>query len=247
MNGHTYESWNLNYVSPEAEQGRARGGSLLLGATRIAAASQSAGAKDKIREPLNRKERARFSELIRPLEEAVLRSFALETDYYISEEAFSTAFTERKIAEGAEQQVYHSYDGVHVLKTNDAIMHGSWLEFFNRLAVHNWLFPEVAYLLTGFTQVKGRFAAIVQQPFLQSDRGATRNEIEPDLAARGFRRTRNDDYYSAGLGIILEDLHDENVLVTENGHYLYFDPVVYLETPKMALDGNRVYHFPFNQ
>ncbi len=95
-------------------------------------------------------------------------------------------------------------------------------------------------------EVKGRFAAIIQQPFLRSERGATREEIEPDLAACGFRRTRNDDYYSPDLGIILEDLHDENVLVSENGHYLYFDPVIYLETPEMNLDGNRLYRFPFN-
>ncbi len=183
---------------------------------------------------------------MRPLEEAALRSLALKADYFTSEEALGAAFAERKIGEGAEQQVYHSYDGIHVLKTNDAIMHGTWMEFFNRLAIHNWLFPEVAYLLTGFTEVKARFAAIIQQPFLQSERGATREEIEPDLSARGFRRTRNDDYYSPDLGIIHEDLHDENVLVSDAGLYLYFDPVIYLETQEMTLSGNRVYHFPFN-
>lgn len=151
-----------------------------------------------------------------------------------------------KIGEGAEQQVYHSFDGIHVLKTNDAIMHGTWLEFFNRLTLHNWMFPGVAYLLIGFTHVKARLAAIIQQPFLHSERGAIRVEIEPDLRKRGFIRTRNDDYYSETLGIILEDLHDENVLVTTSGIYLYFDPILYLETPDMQLAGKKLYRFPFN-
>lgn len=35
--------------------------------------------------------------------------------------------------------------GFSVIKTNDAIVHGTWLEFFERLAVHDWLFPEVDY------------------------------------------------------------------------------------------------------
>lgn len=133
------------------------------------------------------------------------------------------------------------------MKTNDAIMHGTWLEFFNRIAIHNWLYPEVGYLLTGFTTVKNRLAAIIQQPFLHSRRGAQRDEVENELLQYGFQRVRNDDYYHSDLGLILEDLHDENVLVSETGDYLYFDPVIYLETQDMKLTGNALYHFPFNQ
>ena len=36
------------------------------------------------------------------------------------------------------------------------------------------------------------------------------------MEANGFTHTRNNDYFNPALGIILEDLHDENVL-TENG------------------------------
>jgi hypothetical protein len=36
------------------------------------------------------------------------------------------------------------------------------------------------------------------------------------MLENGFENTRNNDYYSPALGIILEDLHDENVLM-ENG------------------------------
>ena len=43
----------------------------------------------------------------------------------------------------------------------------------------------------------------------------------------GFNNTRNNDYFNPELGIILEDLHDENVL-TENGILQFIDTVFYL-------------------
>jgi len=36
------------------------------------------------------------------------------------------------------------------------------------------------------------------------------------MSVNGFINTKNNDYYNPELGIILEDLHDENVL-TYNG------------------------------
>jgi hypothetical protein len=182
---------------------------------------------------------------VRPSEEAVLLQWAINEALFVPEESFIAQYGDRKIGEGAEQQVYLSQAGKSVVKTNDAIMHGTWLEFFDRIALHNWLFPETAYHVNGFTKVRDRFAAIIEQPFLRSSRGASRTEVEEDLNQRGFIRIRNDDYYSADLGILLEDLHDENVLTQEGPIYLYFDPIVYLETPEMKLAGKQLYHFPF--
>jgi Ser/Thr protein kinase RdoA (MazF antagonist) len=48
------------------------------------------------------------------------------------------------------------------------------------------------------------------------------------MAANGFKNTRNNDYYNADLGIILEDLHDENVLVQEDVLY-FIDTVFYIK------------------
>jgi hypothetical protein len=154
---------------------------------------------------------------------------------------------DRKIGQGAEPSVYLRLDGLQVIKTNDAIMHGSWFEFFNRLALHNWIFPETAYELVGFTEIdKNALAAIVSQQYLFGDKGAIREEVESDMLLRGFRRTRNDDYYHSELGIIIEDLHDENVLRTAiPGLLLYFDPILYPETPDMKLNGPNQYRFPF--
>ena len=44
----------------------------------------------------------------------------------------------------------------------------------------------------------------------------------------GFEIIRNNDYRNPELGIILEDLHDENVL-TKDGVLFFIDTVFYLE------------------
>ena len=48
------------------------------------------------------------------------------------------------------------------------------------------------------------------------------------MLANGFIHTRNNDYHHPELGIILEDLHDENVL-TEDGVLQFIDTVFYIE------------------
>jgi Serine/Threonine/Tyrosine Kinase found in polyvalent proteins len=47
------------------------------------------------------------------------------------------------------------------------------------------------------------------------------------MPANGFVNIRNYDYYNSNLGIILEDLHDENVL-TQDGILYFIDTVFYV-------------------
>jgi len=51
------------------------------------------------------------------------------------------------------------------------------------------------------------------------------------LENNGFRNTKNHDYYNADLCLILEDLHDENVL-TQNGMLYFIDTVFYIAPEK---------------
>ena len=50
------------------------------------------------------------------------------------------------------------------------------------------------------------------------------------MGNNGFSCTKNNDYYNSELGIILEDLHDENVL-TQNGMLYFIDTVFYIVQP----------------
>lgn len=47
------------------------------------------------------------------------------------------------------------------------------------------------------------------------------------MKSNGFRNIRNNDYQNDELGLILEDLHDENVL-TKDGILYFIDTVFYL-------------------
>lgn len=52
-------------------------------------------------------------------------------------------------------------------------------------------------------------------------------KVRSFLEANGFINTRNNDYINTDLGIILEDLHDENVLTKYDVLY-FIDTVFYL-------------------
>jgi hypothetical protein len=130
------------------------------------------------------------------------------------------------VSEGAEQRVYLK-DPDHVLKLNDAIYFETWRDYLHNLLLHNYFFPDTAYELVGFTQIDYVLHAMVKQPFVISTTLTDLSEVGSFLETNGFENTRNNDYFHAGAGVILEDLHDENVL-TQNGMLYFIDTVFYL-------------------
>ena len=130
------------------------------------------------------------------------------------------------VSEGAEQRVYLK-DPYHVLKVNDAIYFATWRDYLHNLLLHNYFFPDTAYELVGFTQIDDVLNAMVKQPFVISTTLTDLSEVGSFLETNGFENTRNNDYFHAGAGVILEDLHDENVL-TQNGMLYFIDTVFYL-------------------
>lgn len=210
----------------------------------ICGASQVASEAAEGKEPVNRKERAQYSAAVRIIEESALRDWAQREGLWISEQEFVERYAKRQIGAGAEQRVYLHPNGREVIKANTGTYHGNWLEFFNRLICHAILFPATKYVIIGFTTIDQTFAVIIQQQFALLTEGAPRDIVEPYLNQHGFTRTKNDDYYNPALGIILEDLHDENVFLLEE-QLLFIDPVIYFETMDMALAKNVLFRFPF--
>jgi hypothetical protein len=92
--------------------------------------------------------------------------------------------------------------------------------------LHNFFFPHLAYELIGFLQ-KERLFAVVKQSFVISTEPTNIENIRIFLSENGFLHKRNNDYYHPELGIIIEDLHDENVL-TEEGVLQFIDTIFYL-------------------
>ncbi|MCU0361703.1 MAG: hypothetical protein MUF75_13520 [Bacteroidia bacterium] len=121
------------------------------------------------------------------------------------------------IGEGAEQKVYEYSDPRFILKLNDSIFYEFWEDYLNSLLLHNYFFPHLAYELLGFHK-SDKLYAVVKQPFVRSTESTNLNNVKEFLFSNGFINRRANDYYHPGLGIIVEDLHDENVL-TEDGSF----------------------------
>ncbi len=62
-------------------------------------------------------------------------------------------------------------DGDFVRKANDMQMHATWSAYFERLAITNFLFPETAYELVGFSNIPiARDQSITFQPIASKQR-----------------------------------------------------------------------------
>ena len=129
------------------------------------------------------------------------------------------------VSEGAEQKVYIKNEKT-VYKLNDSIYYSSWQDYFINLLLNNYFFPETSYTLVGFCFVDEILFALVEQPFVKANQPTDLHKVKEFMTANGFENTRNNDYYHSELGIILEDLHDENVL-TQDGILYFIDTVFY--------------------
>ena len=58
--------------------------------------------------------------------------------------------------------------------------------------------------------------AVVKQPFIEITESTNLPSVKEFLNQNGFEIKKNNDYFNNNIGIILEGLHDENVL-TNNG------------------------------
>jgi len=130
------------------------------------------------------------------------------------------------VSEGAEQKVYLK-DERSVIKLNDAIYYLSWVDYFTNLLLNNYFFPDTAYRLLGFFENVSVLYAVVEQHFINATEKTDLKHVEQFMKSNGFQKTRNNDYFNPELKIILEDLHDENVL-TNNGILYFIDTVFYL-------------------
>ncbi len=133
---------------------------------------------------------------------------------------------ENYISQGAEQKVYLK-DDKSVLKLNDSIYYTSWIDYLNNLLLNNYFFSDTAYQLLGFYKSDPILYAVVEQPFVKATEKTNLDLVKQFLLSNGFENTRNNDYINKNYGIILEDLHDENVL-TQNGFLFFIYTVFYI-------------------
>ena len=111
---------------------------------------------------------------------------------------------------------------------NDAIYYATWLDFFNSIIIHNLLFEETCYKLEGFIKIESGLQAVLKQTFIVSDNPVDLNIVKAFLEYNGIKNTRRNDYYNKELGLILEDIHDENVIIN-SGLMFFIETVFFID------------------
>lgn len=140
----------------------------------------------------------------------------------------------RYITRGGEAKIYLGADNRHVIKLNDAIYYATWLEFLNSILLHNLIFTNTSYRLLGFLKQEGLLYAALEQIYVTASGQADLGDIKKVLEYNGFEHIRRNDYANKRMGLILEDMHDENVIV--NSEILFFiDSVFYTVAPEIAV------------
>ena len=92
-----------------------------------------------------------------------------------------------------------------------------WIDYFHSLLLHYYYFPEPGYNLIGF--------------YIENEVSYTEitniEMVKSFMLNNSFSNSRFNDYVNEDKGIIVEDLHDENVL-TKEGVLFFVDTVFYV-------------------
>ena len=151
-----------------------------------------------------------------------LRTHAQESGLWLTYLPAGTEYLTR----GGESKVYLDPDKLNLIKVNDAIYYATWSEYFTSVVIHNLLFPQTAYSLIGFVEDAGNLCVVLRQPFIEGLQ-AKLEDINDLLTFNGFVNTRRQDYLNKEFGLVLEDMHDENVIVKEDVLF-FIDTVFYV-------------------
>jgi len=130
------------------------------------------------------------------------------------------------LTKGGEAKIYLAPDKLNVIKTNDSVYYATWDEYLNSLLLHNLLFPNTAYSFIGFTDIGDGLSIVLRQPFIEGEQ-AQLDDIRELLSYNGFENTKRQDYYNSEFSLVLEDMHDENV-IAKDGLLFFIDTVFYI-------------------
>lgn len=175
----------------------------------------------------NSRESVEINRRLREVEAAVLRQFAERNQLLLDGIEFENRWRDQGAMGGSENDITYDESTGLVWKRNRVdVMHVCWRQFFDRMLLHNIYFPEAPLRLEGFVDSDSGLCPVFTQPDVHAVRGALRAEVSAVMEKRGYKRTRNDDYQSRLL--LVEDLHEGNVLVDSEGRMHIIDPVIFV-------------------
>lgn len=169
----------------------------------------------------------------RAAEECALSAYATSTGALLDSIEFFTRWRDSGANGGQEHQVIVGDEGEPVEKrTNIPYFHDSWAGYFDRIRLHNILFPEATISIKGF-QDQGRqlgtpygdvlpsgVYCVIEQPFVNWEREATPEEIRTYLGSGGFVKVPvlagekdTGEWCNPRTGIHLVDVRGDNIVM----------------------------------
>jgi hypothetical protein len=234
-----YEKYTPDRIPSGAEQGYSgRGGKKLKVATAVAYRSHESIRDDSIPEFAAEKDykkkvaaRNLMSKRVKPVEEKWLHHWAEQVGLMMDNKEFDRKWKQQGEKGEAENNVYFDEESQRWFKRNNLSYHTTYLEFFYRLALHNSAFPEAPYALEGFVMNHGELQPVISQPHVRATKGASPVDVEQLMNNLGYSKIpgTQHDYINQEKGIRVEDMHDENVLMDDDGNIFVVDPVIYLD------------------
>jgi len=126
-------------------------------------------------------------------------------------------------SKGGENEVYFSSVKNSVFKLNNFEYAADDVSnFFDRIDIHNELFPESYYEIVGFTENSvGEISAVLEQSYVEAEREATESEIATYMEALGFEMDYSDSFKNDRYYVF--DAFPNNVLMGTDGRLYFID------------------------
>ena len=212
---------NTQQIPPQGDNGKNEVGDLL------------AAASDFARSVLDSIQALAGTTACKGVQIARLKEWAIANHCWIDRTTLGT-YSDR----GSENEVYASLDSRFVYKLNDfRYSDDNLIPFFERISVHNELFPDCEYILIGFAENRdGKVCAALRQPFILAQREATQQEINEELEHLGFQKEQ-EGYFTNGEYDIF-DAVPNNVLMGDDGHLYFIDTIIF----KSGTGGQETYN-----
>ncbi len=223
--------------SPQESTGISRGGKILEDATSIVERREnSTDVGIEERYSFKREDQRRAAQ------ESALEDYARQNNcwYKNTDKELYEQYGE-PYAEGGEAIIYDN--GQTVIKSIGLDYYVSPQLALDRIILHNYLFGEYTHLtVKGFGRNKeGDFQIIVEQPFVRGTK-LTEREIREYAENLGFKLKNARNWTYTTPDIYLSDLHDENVIRTENGNIAVIDADIRINVSELNQGGRRTYH-----
>lgn len=197
-------------------------------------------------------------EKLKAAEAEALKEWAQENNFWRDSTAFYSQWEKQGKLGGSEHLVILSPGGKTVRKVATARMNSTLHEYLTRLAIHNFYFPEASYRFIGMSEnQEGNPIIMVEQTSIDMSDGSLikpnfevegqtpgqlRAKAHEEMKKLGFEEKIFSDYQNrieGGAltfhyfvneeGVVIYDLHHENVIHRPDGTIDFIDPVIILD------------------